>query len=115
MAITDPTQPQPYVMYIVAKDTLSPGMLALACAHASLACHLKFGEEPEMKVWVTSSFRKKVCIVNDGEWKNILHLAQTQELKHQVMTESRLDNAETCMVFAARRDWPKAFKYLRLA
>lgn len=102
-------------MYIVARETLSPGMLALACAHASLACWLKFGDRPEMQEWQAKSFRKKICWANGNEWKNILAIVEKENMAHQIMTESRLAGAETCVVFAARREWPKAFKFLRLA
>lgn len=111
----DPSAPLPLVMYIVCKDTLSPGMLALACAHGSLGCYLTYNDLPAMQEWRQNSFRKKVVLANEGEWKNIVSIAEKEGLSHQIMTESRLDGAETCIAFVPRREWPKAFKFLRMA
>lgn len=106
---------KPLCLYIVVKETLSPGMMALAAAHASLAIHLKYGHLPEMQDWVERSFRKKIVLANGNEWRNILAIAEKENMPHQIMTESRMDNAETCVVFSARKEWPKAFKFLRMA
>lgn len=58
---------QPLIMYVVCKDNLLPGMLALACAHGSLGCYLT-------------------------------------HIKLSAMIAS-----------APQIEWPKAFKFLRLA
>ncbi|MCE3607637.1 hypothetical protein LXA47_29120 [Massilia sp. P8910] len=33
---------------------------------------------------------------------------------HVVLTESALDNREVAIVFRAREEWPKMFKFLKL-
>lgn len=96
-------------MYILLKDDLPEGVAALASAHASLACYLKFQDSDTMKTWVEGTFYKVICKVNDKEFDK----AKTFE-DHVVLTESALDNKEVAIAFKPREEWPKAFRFYRL-
>ena len=96
-------------MYILVKESLSAGHVALACAHASLSCYLQFQDKWEMQEWVGTSFKKCVCVVTDKEFEKFKEYPS-----RVVMTESSLGNAETAIVFCPRYEYPKAFKFLKL-
>ena len=96
-------------MYILVKDSVPEGFAVLAAAHASLACYLKFQEDKDMQEWVSGTFYKVVCKVNDKEFEK----AKSFE-DRVVLTESALDNIEVAIAFKPREDWPKPFKFYRL-
>lgn len=96
-------------MYILLKDSLPEGISALASAHASLACYLKFQEDELMKEWVGGTFYKVICKVNDKEFEK----AKSFE-DHVVLTESALDNQEVAIAFKPRQEWPKPFRFYKL-
>jgi peptidyl-tRNA hydrolase len=96
-------------MYILIKDDVPEGFAILAAAHASLATYLKFKEDPDMQTWVSGTFYKVVCKVNDKEFQK----AKTFE-DHVVLTESALDNSEVAIAFKPREEWPKPFRFYKL-
>lgn len=96
-------------MYILVKDSIPPGKAMVGVAHASLACYLKFQDDPVVKDWLEGPFYKTVCLVNDTEFKKA-----KSEHDHVVMTESTLDNQETVIAFRPREEYPKYFKFFRL-
>jgi peptidyl-tRNA hydrolase len=96
-------------MYILLKDSLPEGFAVLAAAHASLACYLKFQEDDETQNWVSGTFYKVICKVNEKEFEK----AKSFE-NHVVLTESALDHQEVAIAFKPREQWPKAFKFYRL-
>ncbi|MEP0264665.1 peptidyl-tRNA hydrolase [Dokdonia sp.] len=96
-------------MYILVKDDIPEGFAVLAAAHASLAAYLKFKEDPDMQIWVTSTFYKVVCKVNKKEFER----AKTFE-NSVVLTESALDHKEVAIAFKPRKEWPKPFKFYNL-
>jgi peptidyl-tRNA hydrolase len=96
-------------MYILIRDDVEAGFAVLAAAHASLACYLKFQEEPSMVDWVSGVFRKAVCKVNDKEFQ----AAKAFE-KSVVLTESALGGREVAIAFCPREEWPKPFQFYRL-
>ena len=96
-------------MYILIKDSIPEGFAVLASAHASLACYLKFQEDTQMQEWISGTFYKVICKVNDKEFEK----AKLFE-HHVVLTESALDNQEVAIAFKPREEWPKAFKFYRL-
>ena len=85
------------------------GHALLACAHGTLMCYLKFKDKEEFKEYLTNSFRKCVCKVNDKEFE-----AAKKFEDYIIVTESALGNAETALVFKPRKEWPKAFKFYKL-
>ena len=96
-------------MYILLKDSLPEGFAVLAAAHASLACYLKFQEDAAMQEWVSETFYKVICKVNDKEFEK----AKSFE-DGVVLTESALENQEVAIAFKPRTEWPKAFRFYRL-
>lgn len=96
-------------MYILLKDSLPEGFAVLAAAHASLAAYRKFESDSCMQEWVSGTFYKVICKVNDKEFEK----AKSFE-DHVVLTESALDNQEVAIAFKPRKEWPKAFKFYRL-
>lgn len=96
-------------MYILVKDDLPQGMVPLITAHASLAAYLKFEDTPETQEWVSGTFYKVICQVNEKEF------TKAQEFEdHVVLTESALQNQEVALAFKPRKEWPKPFKFYKL-
>jgi peptidyl-tRNA hydrolase len=96
-------------MYILLKESVSPGIAVLAAAHASLACYLKFKETSEIAEWLSGPFRKVVCKVNDREFDQAKGFED-----NVVLTERALDDQEVALPFKPRQEWPKAFKFYGL-
>ena len=96
-------------MYILIRDSLEPGHAALAAAHASLACYLKYKESPEVPEWLSGPFYKTICSVNDAEFE-----AAKKFDGHVIMTESSLDGMEVALAFKPREEYPKPFRFFRL-
>lgn len=96
-------------MYLLVKDSIPAGKAAVGIAHASLACYLKFKEDPDVQQWLSGSFYKTICTVNEAEFEKA-----KQEADCIIITESSLDNQETVIAFKPRAVYPKSFKYFRL-
>lgn len=96
-------------MYILVRDDVPLGFAMVAVAHASLACYLRFQEEPEMKSWLSGPFFKAVCKANIKEFENAKAVPG-----HVLLTESALENREVAIAFCPRDEWPKMFRFLKL-
>lgn len=96
-------------MYILIRESIPDGFAILAAAHASLAAYLKFRDAPEVEAWLSGSFYKVICKVNDKEFERAKGVED-----HVVLTESALDGEETAIAFKPREEWPKMFRYYRL-
>ena len=96
-------------MYILIRESVPTGFAVLAAAHASLAAYLKFRDAPEVAEWLSGPFYKAVCRVSDAEFERAKEVAE-----HVVLTESALGGQEVAIAFKPRREWPKAFRFLRL-
>lgn len=104
------SEPEPPIkMYILIRDDLDHGMAALAAAHASLACYLRFCEHEEVAAWLAGPFRKVICRISAADFEGA-----KRHPDHIVMTESALGGAETALAFRPRREWPKAFRFFKL-
>lgn len=96
-------------MYILVKNSLSKGMAALAAAHSSLACYLKYKDDPRMCEWVSGVFYKVICEVTPDEFE------RAKEVEgHVVLTESALAGEEVAIAFCPREEYPKMFRFLKL-
>jgi peptidyl-tRNA hydrolase len=92
-------------MYILVKDGVSLGHALVAAAHASLACYLRYQDDPEMAEWLSGSFRKVICRVTAEEFE------KAKEVEDRiVITESSLLDAEVAIVFKPRAEYPEVFK-----
>lgn len=96
-------------MYILVKDDVPTGFALLACAHASLACYLRFKESPEVAEWLSGPFYKVICRATAAQFEQAKEVAD-----HVVLTESALGHAEVALAFKPRAEWPKAFRFLPL-
>jgi peptidyl-tRNA hydrolase len=96
-------------MYILVKDSIPLGKGLVAVSHASLACYLKFKDTTDMQEWLSNSFYKVICKVNDKEFEK----AKTFE-NNVVLTESTLDNQEVAIAFNPRQEYPKPFNFYQL-
>ncbi len=96
-------------MYILIKDDIPEGFAILAAAHASLAAYLKFKKDPDMQTWVSNTFYKVICKVNDKEFQKAKMVED-----HVVLTESALDHTEVAIAFKPREEWPKPFRFYTL-
>lgn len=102
-------------MYILIKESLPTSQAILTASHAPLSCYLTFPEDEIMKEWVKESFRNVVCVVDDKEFEKAKTYG-TNMVDYRIMTETRLDFAETSIVFKPMYDdkMSKFFKFLRL-
>jgi len=96
-------------MYILIKDDVPQSMVPLITAHASLAGYLKFENDPETQQWVSGTFYKVICKVNEKEFEKAKSFDD-----YVLLTESALNNQEVALVFKPREEWPKPFKFYRL-
>ena len=96
-------------MYILVKRDVPDNFVPVITAHSSLACYLKFENDPDMIRWVNGIFKKVVCVVNDKEFEN-----SKQEDRNLCITESSLDGREVAMVFCPREKYSKQFKYFQM-
>ncbi len=96
-------------MYIVVKNTIPDKFVPVITAHASLACYKKFETNENMILWITSVFKKVVCVVNEAEFESL-----KTESEFVLLTESALDNKEVCLAFCPREEYPKKFKFLKM-
>ncbi|WP_299684424.1 peptidyl-tRNA hydrolase [uncultured Dokdonia sp.] len=96
-------------MYILIKDDIPEGFAILAAAHASLATYLKYKEDSDMQTWISGTFYKVVCKVNDKEFQKAKAFKD-----HVLLTESALEHKEVAIAFKPREEWPKPFKFYKL-
>ena len=96
-------------MYILVKEEVPLGFAMLAVAHASLGAYLKYQETDEVKEWLSGSFYKVVCKVNEKEFE----MAKSFK-DNVVITESSLEGQEIAVAFKPRVDWPKPFRFYKL-
>lgn len=96
-------------MYILVRESIPLGFAMVAVAHASLACHLRYRDHPDVANWLSGRFYKVVCKVTDAEFERARAIED-----HVVITESALDGAEVALALRPRADWPKAMRFLRL-
>lgn len=95
-------------MYICIKQSI-PSHKAIAAAHGSLMCHLKFQDKPLYQDWLKNSFRKVVCEVSDAEFEALKSVED-----YIIVTESGLGGMEIAIVFSPRLNWPKNFRFFPL-
>jgi len=96
-------------MYILVREVIPIGYALNSTAHASLACYLKYKEDPRMVEWLANSFAKVTCKVTEQEFCDALLLG----LDHVLITESALKGEPVAIAFCPC-DYPAAFKSYHL-
>lgn len=97
-------------MYIFIKETVPNNFAPVVAAHASLACYLKFENDPHMREWLNKSFKKVICTVSEKQFNDLKSLDN-----FNVTTESSLDNQEVAITFCPRYDKiSESFKQYKL-
>ncbi len=96
-------------MYIIIKEGTPDKLVPVITAHASLACYKKYETNEDMQKWIKGVFKKVVCLANEAEFDKL-----KSETNLVVLTESSLDNAEVCLAFCPREEYPKKFKFLKM-
>lgn len=97
-------------MYILIRDKVPAGLAINSAAHASLACYLKYKDDPRMVDWLANSFKKVTCKVTDEEFAKAMKL----EDDFVILTESSLGGEVTCVTFCPRDNYKCFFKFLKL-
>jgi len=96
-------------IYILMKEDIDLGHAINGVGHGVLMLHKKFKNDPIYQDWLNNHFRKVTCKVSEVEFQ------QAKEFNNYItITEMAFDGAEIGLVFAPRKEWPKAFKYFRL-
>jgi len=97
-------------MYFLIKEDIDVGHAVNSMGHAGAMISTYWSEnDPLMKEWYATSFRKCTCSVNDKEFEK----AKTYGAYFAV-TEMAFDDAEVILVCKPRRKWPKFFQFLKL-
>lgn len=97
-------------LYILIHEDVPDTFAPVSAAHASLAAWLKWGDDPLMREWEKTSFRKVVCRVTDRAFQRA-----KRHPDHLVMQENSLmGNPEVSLVFKVREDWPQSFRFYDL-
>jgi hypothetical protein len=92
-------------MYILIKQGVPANFVPVIAAHSSLACYLKFQNDPHCIKWVNGIFKKVVCEVSEDEFE-----VAKQYDRHMVITESALGGVEVALAFCPREYYPEIFK-----
>jgi peptidyl-tRNA hydrolase len=96
-------------MYILIMDWVDLGHAINSASHASLMGYLKWKDEPIMNEWLSDSFRKVTCKINEDEFERAKQFDD-----FEIVTELAFDKREVGLVFKPRYQWPKFFNYLKL-
>ncbi len=98
-------------MYLLIKDSIDVGHAVNSCAHAGALIPIRgwSKDDPIMKEWYETSFRKVSCKVSDKEFEKAKQYEDWFPVE-----EMAFDNDEVILVFKPRVEWPKFFKFLKL-
>lgn len=96
-------------MYILILNDVPDNLVPVTAAHASLACYLEYPNDLEMKIWLSTSFKKVVCSVNQTEFDKAKEAGN-----YNITTESALGGRVVAITFVPRREFPKCFSFFKL-
>ena len=106
-----------YRMYILIREKYPPSVAINSTAHGAMNAFSIWKDAEEFKGWMSYSFRKITCVLNDSEFESIYKTMNKHGIKYLEQTENRLDKAHILTVVfpidVTKRE-NKAFKYLRL-
>lgn len=98
-------------MYILVPDTVPDNFVPVSCAHAALACYLRFKHDLVLNEWLTHSYKKVVCRVSIEELE---HAKYYYADKAVVMTESDLDGIQVALAIPPQYEWPEFMRKYKL-
>ena len=101
----------PLKMYILLHEILDAGHAVNTAAHAG-AMILTRGwpdDDPIMKEWYETSFRKCTCKVTQDEFDKAREYGD-----YFAVQEMAFDNKDVALVFKPRHEWPRFFRFLPL-
>jgi hypothetical protein len=104
-------------MYIMIWEHVPDKLAPVVAAHASLACYLKFKDDPRMKAWLETSFKKVICRVSESDFKWLKVVDKIDDLNYlnyNVTTESALDGEEVAITFCPEKIFPVFFHNFQL-
>lgn len=86
-------------MYILVRDEAPDYIVPNSTAHGSLMGHLEWSDNDhpcnrQYDDWLANHFNKVTCRVTDAEWNLVL----SEISNYIIVTESRLNDMEICMV-----------------
>ncbi len=97
-------------MYFLILDDVPDNLVPAVCAHGSLMCYWEFESNPDMLSWRLSSFKKRVCRVNQKEFDKAKESGKFVEV-----TESTLNGRVVAAVYSPRSsEWENVFKFAKL-
>ena len=101
-------------MYILILDWVDVGHAVNTAAHAGamIATRGWPKDDPIMKEWYDTSFRKCTCKVSEKEFEKSKTYFDDSE--YFAVTEMAFDNKEVALVFKPRKEFPRFFNFLKL-
>ena len=96
-------------MYILLKNNIDLGHAINSAAHAGLMGYLEWKDDPLIKVWLSTSFRKVTCKVSEEEFEKAKEYDD-----YIIVTELSFGGKQVGLVFKPRHEWPKFFNFLKL-
>ena len=99
-------------LYIAVLNKFPDYMTPTLVAHAAIAAHLKFCDDPFYKQWLTTSFKKCVIRVNQKEFDHITALPAV----HVIGESKTLNGIPACAVVKPmpNNDLPNVLKFAKL-
>lgn len=95
-------------MYIGIMEDTPVGHAVNCAAHASLMCYLEWKDEPDMKDWLETSYRKVSCKVTKEEFNRMRRM-----YKCSVITECALDGRPIAVALVPVTEDSPGFGFLR--
>ena len=97
-------------MYLLVREVIPMGFAINSVGHASLACYLKYKDDPLMIEWLATSFAKVTCSVTEEQFSDALLCG----LDNVLITESALQGQPVVLAFCPRASYPPEFKSFKL-
>lgn len=97
-------------LYIAILDNFPDSMVPTLVAHSVVSAHLLFENDSDYQKWLSESFKKCVCRVNQKEFDKISALDKVH-LGHESNT---LNGIKSCAVVCPRKEIPNVLKFAKL-
>lgn len=98
-------------MYILVPDNVPNNFVPVSCAHAALACYVKFQHVPVLKDWFDHSFKKVVCRVSIDQFEHAKYFYGDAAA---LIVESDLEHMEVALAIPPQHEWPDFMRKYKL-